>query len=44
MEYIKQFKEAQGYKIGENYIIHTPFANDYNLISKKLNETPKIYI
>ena len=34
IEYIKNFKESQGYKVEETHVITTPFADDFNLISK----------
>ena len=33
IEYIKSYKETQGYKIKETRVITTPFADDFNLIS-----------
>ena len=33
IEYIKRFKERQGYTIKETTVITTPFADDFNLIS-----------
>ena len=40
VEYIKRFKETQGYKIKETAVITTPFADDFNLTSSnnKLNQ------
>ena len=34
IEYIKKFKAKQGYLINETKVITTPFADDFNLISK----------
>ena len=40
IEYIKKFKEKQGYTIKETKVITTPFADDFNLVSinKKLHQ------
>ena len=37
VEYIKKSKETQGYKIEDTHIITTPFADDFNLISRNKN-------
>ena len=37
IEYIKQFKHTQGYKIKEKHVITTPFADKFNMISHNKN-------
>ena len=38
IEYIKKFKESQGYKVEETKVITTPFSDDFNLISKNKHQ------
>ena len=42
IEYIKTFKERQGYKINETSVITTPFADDFNLISNNKKKHQKL--
>ena len=42
IEYIKTFKERQGYKINETSVITTPFADDFNLISNNQKKHQKL--
>jgi hypothetical protein len=42
IEYIKKFKETQGYTIGTTNIITTPFADDFNLVSNNKIQHQKL--
>ena len=37
IEYIKQFKQTQGYTINETHVVTKPFADDFNIISHNKN-------
>ena len=44
IDFIMEFKESHGYKLGDSKVLTTPFADDFNLLSWHLSKHQKLML